>query len=82
MSLKLKWLLHCESMSLIPMNMWTWFYIWTLALRLGTSILIFITFEEMGNKDGWIGEGLLMQSKKQGDYHQEMNSEVFEEWVS
>lgn len=37
---------------------------------------------EAGGRDGWAGEGLVFKAgRKDGDYHEEMNSKVFEEWV-
>ncbi|XP_063911961.1 uncharacterized protein LOC135128812 [Zophobas morio] len=37
----------------------------------------------IGSEDGFVEGGLLMfESKKQGDYHEEMNSEVFENWFA
>lgn len=37
----------------------------------------------IGSKDGFVEGGLhVFESKKQGDYHKEMNSEVFENWFS
>lgn len=35
----------------------------------------------IGSDDGFVEDGLLVfESKKTGDYHEEMNSQVFEEW--
>ena len=40
-------------------------------------------FSEAGCADGWIHEGLVFKGQQSTeDYHGEMNSEVFEEWVS
>lgn len=37
----------------------------------------------IGSEDGFVESGLLVfESKKTGDYHQDMNSEVFEGWFS
>lgn len=37
----------------------------------------------IGSEDGFVEDGLLcFQSKKTGDYHEEMNAEVFENWFS
>ena len=37
----------------------------------------------IGSEDGFVEGGLLIfESKKQGDYHEEMNSEVFENWFA
>lgn len=37
----------------------------------------------IGSEDGFVNGGLLMfLSKKQGDYHQDMNAQVFENWFS
>ena len=40
-------------------------------------------FTEAGCADGWIHKGLVFKGQQSTeDYHGEMNSEVFEEWVS
>lgn len=41
----------------------------------------FITLH-IGSDEGWVKDGLLMfQSKKSGDYHEEMNAKVFKNWL-
>ncbi|XP_050516569.1 uncharacterized protein LOC126891436 [Diabrotica virgifera virgifera] len=36
----------------------------------------------IGSKDGFVDNGLLLfESKKTGDYHEDMNSDVFEQWL-
>jgi hypothetical protein len=40
-----------------------------------------LTVLHIGSEDGFVGNGsLIFESRKTGDYHEEMNSTVFEEW--
>lgn len=54
---------------------------WSTGLKMPSGKGRRLIITHIGSNDGFVTDGLLVfESKSTGDYHEDMNAEVFEEW--